>query len=236
MATAEGVRMARVPVVSVIDAVTGELRRQVLAGELRPGQPLAEAEVAARYEVARPTAKAAIENLVHERLLVRSAHKTARVVRLTPEDARDIYRSRQLIETEAVRELAGQRVVPEAARTANARIAALVDASPSDVVEPDMAFHTALIAALGSDRTNRLYGSLVSEVVLCMSQVQGASLLPTEVIAAEHARLLDLVERGEADAAAALMAEHLGRARERLAERLGGTAGPEASVPPSALG
>ncbi|MFS0734153.1 GntR family transcriptional regulator [Microbacterium sp. 1P10UB] len=227
--------MVRLEVVSVIDAVTADLRARVLSGDLPPGLALVETDVAGRYDVARPTAKAAIENLVRERLLERSAHKTARVMRLTPADARDIYRSRALIEAEALRVLARTGIVPPEARAANAEIAALTDASPRDAVDPDMRFHASLVDAIGSERTTRMYRSLVSEVVLCMSQVQGASLLPTEVIVAEHERLLELIEAGEGDAAAALLGEHIGRARERLVERLGGEPGPEASAPSSVL-
>ena len=223
--------MPRIAVVSIIDAVTDDLRGRVLSGELEPGTPLVEVEIAEEYEVARPTAKAAIENLVRERLLERSAHKTARVVRLTPDDARDIYRTRQVVESEVLRTLARERRVPDAARAANREIAALVDASPREIVEPDMRFHRSLIDALGSERTSRLYGALASEVVFCMSQVQGAALLPTQTIAAEHDRLLELIEAGDADAAADLLAAHIGRARERLAERLGGVPGPEAFAP-----
>ena len=221
----------RIAVVSVIDAVTEDLRRRVLSGELAPETPLGEVEIAASYDVARPTAKAAIENLVRERLLERRAHKTARVVRLTPEDARDIYRTRAVIEAEVLRMLAAQRRVPDGARAANREIAALVDASPRDIVDPDMRFHRSLVDALGSPRISGVYDSLASEVVFCMSQVQGASLLPPGLIEAEHERLLELVEAGDGESAAQLLAVHIGRARERLAERLGGVAGPEASAP-----
>jgi len=223
--------VARIAIVSVIDAVTEDLRRRVLSGELTPDTALGEVEIAETYDVARPTAKAAIENLVRERLLERRAHKTARVVRLTPDDARDVYRTRAVIEAQVLRLLAAERRVPPAARQANREIAALVDASPRDIVDPDMRFHRSLVDALGSSRTSGIYDSLASEVVFCMSQVQGASLLPAGLIEAEHERLLELVEAGDGDGAAQLLAVHIGRARERLAERLGGVAGPEASAP-----
>lgn len=223
--------MPRIAVVSIIDAVTEDLRRRVLAGELEPGTPLAEVEVADEYEVARPTAKAAIENLVRERLFERSAHKTARVVRLTPADARDIYRTRHVVESEVVRTLAREGRVPEGAWEANRDIAALVNASPREIIEPDMRFHRSLVDALGSERTSRLYDALASEVVFCMSQIQGAALLSTEVIAGEHDELLRLIEAGRGEEAAVLLATHIGRAREKLAERLGGEPGPEAFAP-----
>jgi DNA-binding GntR family transcriptional regulator len=216
--------------VSVVDAIAADLREQVLVGRAAPGSPLTEQDVAQRYDVARPTAKAAIEALVFEGLLERRTHKTARVVQLGPDDVRDIYRSRANLESQVLRELALTRAVPAQARAANAEILAMDDASALDVVGPDMRFHTALIDALGSPRTSRMYRSLVSEVTLCMAQVQGRQLLTTKLISGEHERMLELIEAGDGDGAAALLADHLGRARERLVEQLGGVPGPEASL------
>lgn len=223
--------VTRVEVVSVVDAVTTDLRSGILRGELTPGTALSESGVASRYDVARPTARAAIEALVFENLLERRAHKTARVVQLGPEDVRDIYRTRARMETSVFRELAATGTVPDAAVAANEEIAALGDASPLAVVEPDMRFHVELVDAVGSRRTSQAYRSLVSEVTLCMSQIQGQNLLPTSLIAGEHRALLDFVRAGDADAAVTLLTVHLGRARERLVGALGGEPGPEADLP-----
>jgi DNA-binding GntR family transcriptional regulator len=222
-------------VTSVIDAVAEDLKAQVLARELKPNQALTEAEVAYRYDIARATAKAAIERLVGEKVLVRRNHKTARVVKLGPADVRDIYRTRAYLESEVLRRLAGRREVPLAARLANAEIEALWREGSFEIVEPDMRFHTALIDSLGSTRTSNVYGSLAFEVRLCMAQLQGSQKLSPDVIIAEHARILKQIEDGDADAAAALLDEHLARARELLAGQLGGEPGPEAFRPSSAL-
>lgn len=219
-----------VRVVSVVDAVAEDLRDAIMGGRLEPGTALTEAEVAGRYDVARPTAKAAIEKLVGESLLERRTHKTAHVRRLGPDDVRDIYRTRAYLEAEVLRRLALGRVEPPRAREANDRIRALPGGSALEVVQPDMAFHSALIDALGSVRTSRIYRSLASEVTLCMAQVQGRNLLSTGLIVGEHDRLLDLIAAGDGDGAAELLEIHLGRARERLAAALGGEAGPEAFV------
>ena len=98
-----------------------------------------------------------------------------------------------------------------------------------------MRFHTSLIDALGSTRTSAMYHSLAFEVKLCMAQLQGRQRLSPSIIVAEHARLLELIEAGDADGAARMLDEHLARARELLAASLGGEAGPEAFVPSSAL-
>lgn len=218
-------------VVSVVDAIADNLREEILGGELRPGTPLTETDVATRYEVARPTAKAAIEKLVADMLLERPNHKTARVRTLGPDDVRDIYRTRATIESSVLRQLAVGRVVPEGTREANNAIREIADGSAFAVVKPDMAFHTALIDGAGSERTSRLYRTLASEVTLCMSQVQGRSLLDTRMIVAEHDGLLDFVAAGDGAGAAALLDTHLSRARERLVGALGGEPGPEADLP-----
>lgn len=221
----------RVEALSIVDALALELRRRVFAGELTHEDALTEAEVSRAYEVARPTAKAAIEKLVGEGLLQRSAHKTARVPHLGPEDVRDIYRTRAHLESVVLRALAETRTAPPAAAAANAEIAAMTEADPLTVVEPDMRFHTALVDALGSPRTSRMFGSLVSEVRLCMVQVQGKQLLTTASIAAEHQQILDAVLAGDGEAAVEAITRHLGRARERLVAALGGSPGPEATLP-----
>ncbi|WP_159809325.1 GntR family transcriptional regulator [Cellulomonas citrea] len=228
--------MARgVVVTSLVDAVVEDLRNQVVTGTLPPGTPLTEADVAARYEIARASARAAIERLTGEKVLERRNHKTARVVELGPDEVRDIYRTRTYLESEVLRRLAARRTVPDAARAANAEIATLWADGSYAIVEPDMRFHTSLIDELGSTRTSAMYHSLAFEVKLCMAQLQGRQRLSPQIIVAEHARLLELIEAGDAEGAAALLDEHLARARELLAASLGGEAGPEAFVPSSAL-
>ncbi|TDU19210.1 GntR family transcriptional regulator [Arthrobacter sp. JUb115] len=211
---------ARLGVVSVVQAVVKSLRARIFSGELSPGTPLGEVDVAAHYEVARPTAKAALENLVASGLLTRNAHQSAKVTLLSSADARDIYRTRAIIEAEAVRLLASTGQVPEAAREANAEITAPRDASPIQIVDPDVRFHSALVQALDSTRTSAIYGQLSDEIRLCMTHVQDATLLNTADIASEHERLLECIAAGDAQGAAEVLAQHLSRASTRLAEHL----------------
>jgi len=223
--------MARlVTATSIVDAIATDLRTRILTGELTPEVLLTETQIGTSYDVARPTAKASIEKLVAEGLLVRGVHKTARVVDLGPESVRDIYLARAYLESEVLRRLARTRTVPEGAAEANRDIAA-VGESVMAVVEPDMRFHTSIIDAIGSERTSKMYRSLVSEVRLCMTRVQSLHLISTDLIRAEHQKLLELIEAGDGDGAALLLDEHLGRARERLVAAFGGVAGPEANVP-----
>ncbi|MCO4255290.1 GntR family transcriptional regulator [Pseudarthrobacter cellobiosi] len=227
--------VGRIAAVSIVDAIAADLRSRVFSGDLGSGEALTETDVATSYEVARPTAKASIEKLVAEGLLDRGTHKTARVVDLGPESVRDIYLARAYLESEVLRRLARTKDVPQGAVQANRDIAALKSGAPLDVVEPDMRFHTSLIDGVANERISRMYRSLVGEVRLCMVRVQSLHLLDTELILAEHQKILELIEGGQGEAAAELLDEHLGRARERLVAAMGGTAGPEAEYPSGLL-
>lgn len=222
-------------VTSVVDAVADDLKSLVLSRQLAPGTALTEADVASRYDVARATAKAAIERLVGEKALLRKNHKTARVVKLGPDDVRDIYNTRTYVEVQVLRRLAQERTTYPLARVANAKIAELWARGDYDIVNPDMLFHTTLVDSLGSPRVSGIYDSLAFEVKLCMAQLQGSQRLSPEIIIAEHDRILQQLEAGDSDGVAATLTEHLARARELLADALGGTAGPEAFLPSSAL-
>ena len=207
-------------VVGVVDAVTQRLRGRILRGDIRPDTALTEAKVAQEYAVARPSAKAAIEQLVASGLLVRTAHRSARVVAIDADVVRDVYRTRTRLESAALRELALSRRVPVAAATANDEILAMPAGPDPATVDPDLRFHQALIHALQSERTARMYASVLDEVRLCMAQVQGRRLLDAAVIAAQHQAMLAAVAEGDGDRAAGLLTEHLAAAEERLVEAL----------------
>ena len=208
-------------IVGVVDAVTAQLRGRILSGEIRSGEPLTEAAVSRTFGVARPSAKAAIEQLVAAGLLVRTAHRSARVVGIDAATVRDVYRTRTRLESAALREIAATRTVPQVALDANAEILRMPPGPDPATVDPDLRFHTALIDALDSERTSRMYRSVLDEVRLCMAQVQGRRLLDASVIAAEHAAILDAVSSGDGHRAAQLLEAHLSSAQERLAEALG---------------
>lgn len=210
-------------VVSVVDAVTADLRTRILSGALASSQPLGEVDTAAHYGVARPTVRAAIEALVAAGLLTRGAHKSARVAELGAADAADIYSTRERIEAEVVRELALRRASAPDGERANALLSDMAGEDPLTIVDADMRFHSALVDAVGSPRTSRVYRMLADEVRLCMTRTQSADLLAVSDIAHEHDRILGAIADGDADGAAAILRDHLQRARERLVAHLEST-------------
>jgi DNA-binding GntR family transcriptional regulator len=210
--------MGSLSVQSLTDALTTELRRKIFSGELVPGDSLAEVKIAEQYDVARPTAKSAIERLVSEGLLERAAHKTAQVPVMDIPRVHDMYFSRGLIECQAYRILSERKIVPPAAIQANQDLLNATDAS--ELVDFDVKFHRSLIDALESPRTSNAHGKLISEIRLCLAQVQINKLLDPGIIGTEHSSILEAIGAGNGDLAAHYGRVHLDHAEFELTRHM----------------
>ena len=206
---------------SIVDAVEQSLRELILDQDIPSGTAVKETDVARRFDVARPTAKAAIERLVSTGLLRRDAHKSARVPILSPDDVSDLYVTRSLIESSVCQLLAELHRLPHAASASIERMRALPsDALPGQIVEPDIAFHTSLATEVGIARLTRIHGALMQEMHLCMAQVQAHHLIAPSMIIAEHQAIVDAIASGDGDAASRSLRSHLAHARVALVEHL----------------
>jgi DNA-binding GntR family transcriptional regulator len=174
--------------------------------------------VAQMFDVARPTAKAAIEQLVQVGLLRRTRHKAARVPVLGANDVADIYLTRAIVESAAARMLAERGEVPQSAALAlgQFRTAMVNGDNIMELVEGDIGFHCALVAAAGSPRLRRLHELVIGETHLCMAQSQVHRLLENQVVFDEHSRILAMIEARDVDLATAAMSDHISRARNHL--------------------
>ncbi len=203
---------------SVIDALRSEMQGRILRGAIPAGTALAETAVAEMFDVARPTAKAAIEQLVGAGLLRRMRNKSARVPVLSADDVADLYLSRAIVESAAARILAERGNVPSNAALAldRFRTAAARGDNITALVEDDIGFHCALVAATGSPRLRRLHDLVIGEAHLCMAQVQVHRLLDNGLVIEEHSRILAMIEARDVDRAASEMNAHVLRARNQL--------------------
>ncbi|GAA4681203.1 GntR family transcriptional regulator [Frondihabitans cladoniiphilus] len=207
------VEVARIPA-----TVAHELRDDVLAVRIRPGDAVTEAAVSARFGVSRPTARIAIDQLVGAGLLRREPNRGARVPALSRADIVDLYDNRALVEGAALAALAGLGSVPPDAVRSNRALAEAPDDAP--FAADDIAFHRALVVAQSSPRLTRMHDSLMGEIELCIGQVQANALWRPADIAAQHARVLDAVVAGDPALAARLVREHILTSRDRLLEHV----------------
>jgi DNA-binding GntR family transcriptional regulator len=205
--------------VPATEALALTLRDRILSGDIQPGTRLPELELVAQYGVARPTVREALQRLVHEGLLQRKPNHSAWVPELTPDAVSDIFFARMALELHAVQTLVESGTEVPGAREAVAQLQSVPeDAHWSHVVDADLGFHRALIAAVGSARLSRLHASLEGEIRLCIAQLRPIWHTPA-ALAEEHRQVLDLIIAGSTAAAVARMREHLDKAVRDLAGR-----------------
>ncbi|RCV50262.1 GntR family transcriptional regulator [Marinitenerispora sediminis] len=135
------------------DEVYVTLRTAIVSGELAPGQPLRDADLAERMGLSRGPVRQALARLTAEGLVVSKPQSYTRVAPLDLRAVRDALDVVRALHETAVR-AAVPRMSPdhlEAMRAANRRFADAVRAGAVDeAVEADDAFHDVPVAVCGN--------------------------------------------------------------------------------------
>jgi DNA-binding GntR family transcriptional regulator len=160
---------ALVPLPTAAERVAEIIRDNIFEGRFPPGSALPEAALAQRLQVSRNTVREAFRTLMGEHLLEYEVHKGVAVRRLTPDDARDIYRVRLTLEMSAI-----DRVDTGAATVDAEKITASVTAGRQAADDNDwigagtanLRFHAEIVALHGSPRLDAFFQGLMTEMRL----------------------------------------------------------------------
>lgn len=208
---------------SLRDEVLRTLQAAVISGEMRPGVTYSAPQLAQQLGVSATPVREAMLDLVKEGLILTVRNKGFRVVELSEKELDELTELRLLLEVSAVRTIAERGLDPQvmaALRELADQIVA-AGARREFVIHNklDLDFHSLLLSQAG----NRNLVTLVTSLRI-RSRIYGASaladrdeLLPT---LREHTELLDLIDQGDADGAAALMARHIDHVRHEWASPL----------------
>lgn len=198
--------------VTTRDALVAEVRKQILSGELAPGESLTETGLATRFGVARPTVRSALQVLVSRHLAQQSGGRSPHVPVLTEADVLDLFFVRTPLELEAVRTIVRGDLPVNGAEQALGELEGLPrDASWGERVDAHTAFHIALVDAAGSRRLSRIYPAMQEEMQLCLAQLHASYPGPQD-LAREHRVLLDSIRSGDLGRAVTEVRAHLERA------------------------
>jgi len=200
------------------EAVLGELRRRLVGGILRPGDQIRQDALAEELGVSRVPVREAMRILEGEGQIAYTAHRGYFVAELDVDELAEIYRLRDILETEAVRagfhaltEADTERMaqameeMAEAARAGN--IAALTVSNRT--------FHFTLFASSGMNRLLRILTQLWDSSdpyrSMYFSNPEHLRIMEAEhdaiwkaVVARDEKRLLRLLEEHRAHAVPAL--------------------------------
>ena len=217
------------------DEVVDRLMARIRAGELAPGDPLpSERALMDAYGVGRPSVREALQALEHagiveishgerarvavptaEALVAQVARGARHLLQVQPETLAHLRDARVLLEVGTARRAAA-RATPDDVRALRERLAAQRAARDrqDEFVVRDMAFHREIARISG----NPIFPALVEAMFdwartayRALVRAPGAEALTL----AEHGRLVDAIEAGDALAAEAAMRAHLTRSDAR---------------------
>lgn len=208
---------------SAVEQVTALLRSRVAAGHLAPGERLREQPLAAALGVSRNTLREAFRVLVHERVLEHKSNRGVLVRRLGADEVREIFVSRRLIETAAVRAAAGLpavRFTDLRAAVADGEAAARRGAW-QEVGTADIRFHAALVALAGSRHLDELTRTMSAELRLAFHAVENLRAFH-EPFLGQNRALCRLLVAADTVAAVALLAGYLDDAEDEVLRAMAG--------------
>ncbi|MGY2052223.1 GntR family transcriptional regulator [Methylobacterium sp. JK268] len=195
------------------DTLYEAIRAEILTCRMPPGADVREQELAERFAVSRQPVREALLRLERERLVTVHARQGYQVNPISVADARDLLGFRLVVEPAC----AG-----EAAENAPAVLLAGLDAfralpEDGDFIAYNRAFHTALAEASGNRRMAAAARDLIEQadrlVRVSLANIRGRD--PAQLVA-EHAVIVDAVQRRDARAARRLVRDHVARAERRI--------------------
>lgn len=125
------------------------IRQMIVDGDLSPGQPVVELDLAARFQMSRAPIREALVELEKEGLIRRIGSRTRVVAEVTIEDMIEIHEMREMIEGMSARLFAARvtdRQLDELREMAKA-----IDV-PNKLDEVELAFHDYIIRECGNSR------------------------------------------------------------------------------------
>ncbi|MEV0522842.1 GntR family transcriptional regulator [Streptomyces sp. NPDC050439] len=194
------------PIPSRTQYVLEAVKHRILTGQLAPGQPLVETELAAQFAVSKTPVREALKTLAGTGLVVMSQYKGATVRTVDAAMAQEVYDVRLLLEPEALRRTVRSGALLEEARDALERADSAADAAERSLANRE--FHRALYVPCGNPLLSRMLDEVRDQAAL-VSAVAWATLPSWEREAAEHREILRLALAGEADAAARGLHDHI---------------------------
>lgn len=189
------------------DQIHAALSAQIVAGQLRPGDPLGETALADRFGVSRTPVREALQRMAAEGLVERGPRRAFVVRRMTPTALRHLFEALGEIEALCTR-LAAQRMTA-IERAELADILAQDSGSHDDYAALNARFHDALRMGAG----NHVLGDVLADLNRrslpwrnAQFQVGGQRM---ESSRHEHRAILQAIIAQDGDSAAALMRDHM---------------------------
>lgn len=188
------------------DLAYERLREGIVAGELKLGQQVSEAQLAQRLGISKTPVREALVRLKMEGLVDIQPQRGTFVFRLTPEQVGQLCRYRAMIEVAALREAAAGGGA-ELLQRWRAQVAAMDEAERNGDVQKlsrlDMNFHFELLACCTNPYLRAGYELIRYQLIALRHRSPIANMVES------HQVLVDALQRGDVDAACRMLEGHV---------------------------
>ena len=176
------------------------LRAEILNGSLAPGSRLLEIEISERLKLSRGTIRSALQQLIHEGLVVQYPYRSCMVISLSSQDAWELYTLRSTLEGLAAK-LAAEAIAPgkvDILQKALQKLELAVGKKNwQDFAIADFNLHKAIIQFSGHRRLQEQYRIVENQVLLYIAKCN--TLHPSlEELLADHQQLVEAICDGDA--------------------------------------
>ena len=203
------------------DSVYELIRDDIISGRLAANSRLVVAELAKRHNTSTNPIREALQMLRGEGFVVMSPNRGARVRPIDREFVRDIYEIGVLIEPALTRWFVGMATQQdiEQLEAVQAEIEANNFADQVKHSELDTRFHTIMYERHYNRHAAELWWKY-REVLRAVSRRFDFTLARRAQVLREHRELIRLIKDGEADKAAALVAQHVEGSGRHIVEHM----------------
>lgn len=195
----------------------------ILDGTLQAGERLRESALSQTLGISRNSVREGIRLLEQGRLVRYEMHRGAVVATPSLEDLDDLYRTRLHLEILAIPDDPTPEQIAALETAFDALVSAARTGQAREIVAADMAFHSALVAQLGSARISAFFDTITTEIgyyLLILSHADDEPARVEEAVLDHHRRLLETVVSGDPAAARAALTAHLTENHQRIRQIL----------------
>jgi DNA-binding GntR family transcriptional regulator len=194
-------------------AIRDYLRDAIVDRRLEPGTKLTEIEVGSLFDVSRTMARSALQMLSFEGLVRIERNRGAFVANPDPEEARQVFAARRLVEPGIASEACARATQSDLARLRSHlshehhHMNLRGPSARRAEIKASGEFHLLLAAAAGNQIMHRFLEELIarSSLVIALYGRSGASSCGHD----EHRGIVDALERRDAAAVQALVVRHI---------------------------
>jgi DNA-binding GntR family transcriptional regulator len=214
----EGSSLLRLEKSSLRERALSALRRAITTGQLKPGTHLVETELSEALQISRGTLREALRQLQQEGLISAGARGRLSVRHLDSKEIRDIFNVRAALESLAARELASRTDRAEAAATLRGAVDDMdrwAASNLEDRIEADLRFHRTMCQLTGNETLLHQWTSLEGSIRMSI-MFAGVDRAIKNMDAKRHLEIVDAIESGDSNKAAAAVLDHMAGAAETL--------------------